>query len=85
MSVARRVLPYALLVLAAVAEAVGAGALGFYLVLATVVAAAVAALDAFGRLVELPGSAAGVATTRAEAFAAATCVGVLVLAAAALG
>ena len=82
---ARRVLPYALLLGAAAAESLGAGALGFYLVLAAVVAAAVAALDAFGRLVELPGSAAGVAATRAEAFAAATCVGVLVLAAASLG
>ena|SRR5438105_3065859 len=53
---ARRILPVGLVVAAAAADGAGVHGFAFYLLLAAVPAAAVAALDAFGELLEGAGS-----------------------------
>jgi hypothetical protein len=53
---ARRLVPVALVVAAAAADGAGVHVLAFYLLLAVVPASAVAALDAFGELLEGAGS-----------------------------
>jgi hypothetical protein len=53
---ARRVLPVGLVVAAAAADGAGVHGMAFYLLLAAVPAAAVAALDAFGELLDDAGS-----------------------------
>lgn len=63
-----RALPLSLLVLTLVADAQGLHRLGFYVLIAALAAAAVAALSAFGDLVELPGRAPGESFARLEAF-----------------
>jgi len=58
----------ALVLLGAVgADAAGAHGLAFYLLLAAVVVIAHGALDAYGKLVELPGSARGLGAARLQA------------------
>ena len=54
------------LLAAALTDRLGAHELAFYLLLAAVVVTAHAALDAYGRLVELPGTAPGLAAARVQ-------------------
>jgi hypothetical protein len=73
-----------LLLLAAIgADAVAAPQLAFYLLLAAVVTTAHAALDAYGRLVELPGRARGLWVTRLRATLGVLALALVVVAAAA--
>jgi hypothetical protein len=74
----------ALLVLAAAVavDRLGAHDLAFYLLLAAVVVTAHAALEAYGRLVELPGSAATVAAARFQATLGLLALALVVVAAA---
>ena len=58
---------FLLLLAAIVADALGAHGAAFYLLLAAVVVTAHAALQAYGRLVELPGSAASLGPARLHA------------------
>jgi hypothetical protein len=67
---------------AATVDRLGAHELAFYLLLAAVVVIAHAALEAYGRLVELPGSAPGLAAARLQT-ALGFCALVLVVVAAA--
>lgn len=63
---ASRVLPVGLLLATLLADAQGLHRLGFYVLVAAIPAAAVAALSAFGDLVELPGRSAGEGLARLE-------------------
>ena len=73
-----------LLLLAAIsADALGAPALSFYLLLGAVVLTAHAALEAYGRLVELPGNAPVVAGVRLQAALGVVALTLVVVAAAA--
>lgn len=73
-----------LLVLAAIgADAVAAHELAFYLLLAAVITTAHAALEAYGRLVELPGRAPDIGLTRVRAALAVLALTLVVVAAAA--
>ena len=73
-----------LLLLAAIgADAVAAHDVAFYLLLAAVVTTAHAALEAYGRLVELPGRASGIGLTRAQATLAVLALTLVLVAAAA--
>jgi len=56
-----------LLLVAIAADTLGAGGAAFYLLLGAVVVTAHAALQAYGRLVELPGSAPTLAAARLNA------------------
>jgi hypothetical protein len=72
-----------LLLLAAIgADSVAAHQLAFYLLLAAVVTTAHAALEAYGRLVELPGRAPGIAVVRLRAALGALALILVVVAAA---
>ncbi len=62
-----RLLPLALVASAALADGRERHQLAFYLLVAAVPAAAIAALSAFGELVELPGREAGELAARVEA------------------
>jgi hypothetical protein len=66
--VQRSLLPAGLILATAFADGLGAHGFAYYVLLAAVVATALAALDAFGNLVELAGSAAGLRLARWEAF-----------------
>ena len=70
-----------LLVAAIAADAVEAYGLSFYLLLAAVAATAYAALDAYGRVVELPGGAPALAAARAQAVLAALSLALVLVAA----
>ncbi|HEV8688321.1 MAG TPA: hypothetical protein VGQ84_13655 [Gaiellaceae bacterium] len=72
-----------LLLAAIVADAAGEHALAFYLVLAGVVTTAHAALEAYGRVVELPGTTPAVGAARLQS-ALGACALALVLVAAAV-
>lgn len=73
-----------LLLLAAFAgDALGLHGIAFYLLLGAVVTTAHAALQAYGRLVELPGSARGLGSARAEAALGILALALVVVAAAA--
>ncbi len=61
-------MPVLLLLAAIGADALGAEGAAFYLLLAAVVVTAHAALDAYGQLVELPGTAPTLAAARLNAF-----------------
>ena len=61
-------MPVLLLLAAIGADALGAEGAAFYLLLAAVVVTAHAALDAYGHLVELPGTAPTLAAARLNAF-----------------
>ena len=63
---ANRLLPLALVVAAALADARASHELAFYLLVAAVPAAAIAALSSFGELVELPGRASGELVVRLQ-------------------
>ena len=63
---ARATLPLLLALATLSLEAAGAPRVAGYALLAAIPAAAVCALDAFGRLVQLPGRAPGLAVARAE-------------------
>ena len=72
-----------LLLLTAIgADALGGRALSFYLLLAAVVLTAHAALEAYGRLVELPGNAPRVAVVRLQAALGVVALALVVVAAA---
>ena len=72
-----------LLLLAAIgADAVDSHQIAFYLLLAAVVTTAHAALDAYGRLVELPGRAPGVTVVRLRTALAVLALALVVVAAA---
>lgn len=73
----QRLAPTALLAGALVADSAGGHALAFYLVLGAIAVTAHAALEAYGRLVELPGRAPELVSTRVQAV---LCVIALVLA-----
>ena len=64
---ATRVLPVALLLLTLLMDGQGLHETGFYVLVFALAAAAVAALSAFGDLVELPGGGPGVTIARLEA------------------
>ncbi|HSC91056.1 MAG TPA: hypothetical protein VLB86_05325 [Gaiellaceae bacterium] len=80
-----RFLPVLLVLGALAADAAGRPELAFVLLVASVPAAAVSALELFGRLVELPRGAAGVMVTRIEAFLGGLGLVLVVVAAAARG
>jgi hypothetical protein len=61
-----RLLPGGLVLSVAAADAAGAHGLAFYLLLGAIAATAVSALNAYGALVELPGSARRVAVARLD-------------------
>jgi len=82
---ASRALPLSLLLLTLVADAQGLHRFGFYVLIAALAAAAVAALSAFGDLVELPGRAPGESIARLEAFLYGLGVVLVLVAAAARG
>ncbi len=63
----RSLIPAGLVLVTALTDAAGAHGLAYYVLLAAVVATAIAALETFGNLVELAGSAAGVRLARWEA------------------
>ena len=65
---ASRLLPLGLVVAAAFADAQGAHHVSFYVLVAAVPAAAIAALSSFGELVELPGRATGEVLARMRAL-----------------
>jgi hypothetical protein len=72
-----------LLLLGAIgADAAGEHALAFYLVLGGVVTTAHAALQAYGRLVELPGNAPAIAAARAQSVLGACALALVLVAAA---
>lgn len=75
-------MPLVLVVAAIASDAAGAHGLAFYLLLAAVVLTAHAALDAYGRLVDLPGDSPAVAPLRLQT-ALCSCSLALVLVAAA--
>ncbi|MGH3103477.1 MAG: hypothetical protein ACRDN6_05205 [Gaiellaceae bacterium] len=67
----RQTLPVALVLAAALAEIADLGAVSFYLLVAAVPVAAVAALGCFGDLVETPGGDAGMMWARLQSVLAA--------------
>ena len=82
---ANRLLPLALVAAAAVADGRGSHEAAFYLLVAAVPAAAIAALASFGELVELPGRAAGEWLARVRALLGALGLLVVVVATAVRG
>jgi hypothetical protein len=84
-AMAVRVTPVALVLAAVAADALAHPLLAFYLLVASVPAAAVCALSLFGRLVELPGGARGISVARLEAFLASLGLVFVLVAAAARG
>jgi hypothetical protein len=81
----RRVLPVVLVLLAVAADSRGLHAVGTYLLVVTVPAAAAAVLTRFGELVQLPGKTRGVAALRAEVVLGVVALVTVVVAAAARG
>src|SRR5688500_11130028 len=76
-------MPVLLLLLAAIgADATGAEGIAFYLLLAAVVVTAHAALDAYGHLVELPGTAPTLAAARLNAALGVVALSLVIVAAA---
>lgn len=82
---ASRALTVGLVLAAVAADAHALHRLGFYLLVAAVPGAAIAALAAFGELVELPGHAPGQALARLQALLGGLALALVVVAAAARG